>query len=260
MTCEVFVRFYFIKFGKVISIMQLVIELSNQRGRTRTSTLDSRHSFSFGGYFNPKRIRLGSLKIFNDHVMSPGRDFGLHQHKNLELITLVLAGTLTDANEKGQGQELPAGSLYQITSGTGYSHSEENRDPLIPAHYLQIGFAPSEKDLKPRSSFCSIPPLEMNQWTLWVSDKSRKDSSLLTVNQDIRIYGGKFTEMSISQCSLAGENRAGFVFILQGHADVEGHNLQMGDSITVTHTESFTIEALRPCTILWIDVPIDPVI
>ena len=127
----------------------IVLIPADSRGLTKLDWLNSRHSFSFGGYYNPKKMGFGELRVLNDDTVAPGQGFGMHFHDNMEIVTFVLKGSLEHKDSTGGEGVLKAGQMQRMTAGKGIQHSEFNPSKSESAHFLQIWVIPETQDLEP---------------------------------------------------------------------------------------------------------------
>jgi quercetin 2,3-dioxygenase len=127
----------------------LAIRRSEERGRTRLSWLDSRHSFSFGSYLDPAHMGFGVLRVLNEDIVAPGAGFGPHPHRDAEILTIVLEGALEHRDSAGSSGVLEAGDLQRMSAGRGIVHSETNASQTAPVHFLQIWLEPERRGLEP---------------------------------------------------------------------------------------------------------------
>ncbi|NGX47430.1 MAG: putative quercetin 2,3-dioxygenase, partial [Chlamydiae bacterium] len=130
-------------------VMHVDVIASEERGITQNDWLDSKHTYSFGRYHNLSRLNFGTLRVFNDDIVQPGKGFAIHSHENMEIITIVLDGALEHKDNKGNHGILKPGDVQRMTAGTGIEHSEFNASQEEPVHFLQIWVYPKERDLKP---------------------------------------------------------------------------------------------------------------
>src|SRR6266851_9038528 len=121
------------------------IRPANERGQTAIDWLDSRHTFSFGDYYDPAHMSFGSLRVINDDRVQRSAGFGTHPHRDMEIITYVLSGALEHRDSLGTGSIIPAGEVQRMTAGTGILHSEFNASPTDPVHLLQIWILPEKR-------------------------------------------------------------------------------------------------------------------
>ena len=125
------------------------VRRSNDRGKADFGWLDSRHSFSFGQYHDPEHMGFRSLRVINEDRVRPSAGFGTHAHQDMEIISLVLAGSLAHKDSMGHGSVLTAGDVQRMTAGSGVQHSEMNPSLEDPLHFLQIWILPEERGLEP---------------------------------------------------------------------------------------------------------------
>jgi redox-sensitive bicupin YhaK (pirin superfamily) len=135
----------------------IIVRASTDRGRTRLDWLDSRHTFSFGGYFDPNFVGFRSLRVINDDRVKPAKGFGTHSHSDMEIVSIVLEGALEHKDSLGTGSIIRAGDVQRMSAGTGVSHSEFNPSKDEPVHFLQIWFLPERKGLTPATSRRRFP-------------------------------------------------------------------------------------------------------
>src|SRR6266704_3649483 len=158
-----------------------------ERGTANFGWLDSRHTFSFGDYYDPKQIRFGPIRVLTEDRVRPGAGFGTHAHQNMEIISYVLEGALEHKDSIGTGSVIRAGDVQIMSAGTGISHSEFNHSKNDPVHFFQIWVLPKRKGIPPRYDQKSFPTSEKRGRLRLVGSTDGRDGSV-AINQDVLIY------------------------------------------------------------------------
>src|ERR1700683_3620875 len=166
------------------------IRLSQDRGRADHGWLDSRHTFSFADYHDPRFMSFGPLRVINEDRVAPGAGFGSHSHSDMEILSWVLSGALEHKDSLGTGAVIRPGELQRMTAGTGVTHSEFNGSQSDPGHFLQIWVIPARAGLPPGYEQRSFPAHELNnQWRLLASGVPHDGA--LTIHQDVELYAAR---------------------------------------------------------------------
>ncbi|MDO8656455.1 MAG: pirin family protein [Nanoarchaeota archaeon] len=222
----------------------IFIRRSEHRGETKTGWLLSKHSFSFGDYVDKKHRNFGDLQVLNEDFIKPDTGFGMHPHDNMEIITIVLSGTLKHVDSLAHTQTLLPGDVQQITAGTNIQHGEYNASSTQQVHLLQIWIRPRKKGLKPRYSQRRLPPL-LNQETLLAWEK--KDGKTLQIEQHARISRALF-DKEIRHTA----QKQSYVFLIKGKIKIENEILLTGDAAGMHGT--FTLQPQEKSDVIIIDV------
>ena len=207
--------------------MAFEILRSGERGHFDHGWLDTRHTFSFGEYHDPSRMGFRSLRVMNEDRIGPGRGFGSHPHRDMEILTYVLEGTLRHHDSLGNGGPIHAGELQRMTAGSGIVHGEANGSDTEPVHLYQIWIFPDRKGLPPGYEQRSFDPSgRLGHWQVVASVDGRDGS--LTIHQDAtvalaRLGPGVSIEPGI------GPGRHGWIQILRGGVEAGGESLGPGD-------------------------------
>lgn len=236
--------------------METILYRSSDRGLADFGWLKSAHSFSFGKYYDPEKLRFGVLRVLNDDIVAPGKGFGTHPHDNMEIITIPLAGVLKHSDSMGHEQELSVGEVQAMTAGTGLSHSEFNGSDTEPVQFLQIWILPRERNAPPRYSQKRFQEDgRRNRFQLVVSPDGRNDS--LAINQQAGLHLGDFeADQTVSVAPMVSTNGS-FLFVIDGAAVVNGQRLEARDAMGIWNTDRFDMTIEENARILWIDVPMN---
>jgi quercetin 2,3-dioxygenase len=219
-----------------------MIELraAGQRGKAEHGWLSSRHSFSFASYYDPQQVGFSDLLVINDDRVAPSRGFGAHPHRDMEIMSYVLEGELAHRDSMGTGSVIVPGDVQLMSAGTGVTHSEFNNSRETPVHFLQIWVGPSVKRSAPRYQQTNVPESDKRgQLRLIVSPDGANGS--LTIQQDVRIYGGLFDGAENARLELP-EDRYAYVHVARGSVSVNGTRLTEGDGARIRNerTLNFT--------------------
>jgi redox-sensitive bicupin YhaK (pirin superfamily) len=230
----------------------LTIRKANDRGVTRIGWLDSRHTFSFGDYHDPRHERFRTLRVINDDRVAPAQGFGTHPHRDMEIVTYVLTGELAHRDSMGNGEALKAGQWQAMTAGTGITHSEFNPSRTDPAHFLPMWVFPSRRGLTPTYAQTGYPPAErLGRWRVAVSPDGRDGS--LTINQDAVVSQATVRPGDRLEYAFA-PGRGGWLHVATGAVTVNGLSLAAGDGLAVDGEERITVEGAEPGEVILFDL------
>ncbi|KAF2990582.1 pirin family protein [Methylocystis sp. MJC1] len=220
--------------------MQVAIRKADERGMADFGWLDSRHSFSFGQYFDPEHMGFGPLRVINEDRVAPGGGFPTHPHKDMEIISYVLDGALAHKDSTGVGSIVRAGDVQRMSAGTGVRHSEYNASDRAPAHFLQIWILPERDGLAPGYEQKRFGPQEKRGRLRLIASRDGRDGSL-TIHQDVDLYATMLAAgQSVSHQVEPG--RAAWVQVARGRVSVNGARLEAGDGIAVSETDAICLE------------------
>lgn len=213
------------------------VRLSNERGLAKHGWLDSRHTFSFAEYYDPKFMGFSDLRVINDDWVDGGAGFGAHPHKDMEIITYVLDGSIAHKDTMNNVSQLKSGEVQVMSAGTGVFHSEFNASQTDKLNFLQIWVLPNETGAEPRyaqKDFSAAKGV-----TLVVSPDGRAGS--LPIRQDANVYQVKLEqEKAVFH---PGEGRVYYVQVARGEMTLNDTRLSSGDGAYVTGEEILEIEA-----------------
>lgn len=233
--------------------MTTLLHRAETRGRGDYGWLTTRYSFSFGEWYEPRRMGYGALRVLNDDVIAPGGTFPMHGHKDFEIITIPLAGAVTHEDSLGNQGVVRAGEVQVMSAGTGVVHSERNASASEVLELFQIWIAPRAVGLMPRYETRAFAPAQEGSWQLVVSSDAREGS--LMIAQDAQIAragiaaGGTLTYTP----ALAGAGI--YVLVVEGALEVAGVRLERRDALAVDDMPSLELAAVRASSVLVIEVP-----
>src|SRR5258706_2084771 len=225
---------------------------SNDRGHTQLEWLDSRHSFSFGDYYDPKQMGFSDLRVINEDRVVAGAGFPTHSHRDMEIITYVLEGALAHKDSTGTSSVIRVGDVQRMSAGTGISHSEYNAAQTEPVHFLQIWLIPDKTGLAPGyEQRAFLLDEQRGNWTL-IAAKDGRDGSV-TVHQDIDIWAARFSPGGQSSFSLK-PGRNFWTQVTRGAATLNDLALNAGDGAAISDELTLEVKALDHAEILLFDL------
>jgi redox-sensitive bicupin YhaK (pirin superfamily) len=209
----------------------LTLRRAEERGRADFGWLDSRHSFSFGHYFDPKHMGFGPLRVINDDRVAGGGGFPTHPHADMEIVTYVLDGALEHKDSLGNGSVMRPNDVQRMSAGTGIRHSEFNGSETEPVHLLQIWILPEKKGLAPGYEQKSFAREEKQDRLRLVGSRDGRDGSV-TIHQDVDLYSTLPGEGKTVTHSL-NTGRVGWVQVARGSVTLNGQQLYPGDGVAI---------------------------
>jgi redox-sensitive bicupin YhaK (pirin superfamily) len=234
----------------------LTIRPAGERGHTLLDWLDSFHTFSFGQYQDERHAGFRSLRVLNDDRLAPGKGFGAHGHRDMEILTYVLSGALAHRDSTGEGDRLGPNEAQVMSAGTGVIHSEFNASESEPAHFLQIWIDPNAADLPPGYRQIAFAPAEkQGKLRLIAGPPEIVDATALAIQQDARMYASVLDAADTVAHRLA-PGRAAWVHCATGAVVVNGLPLAAGDGVALTGESSVNIQgkASEPSELLLFDL------
>ena len=225
---------------------------SNTRGAADHGWLKSRHTFSFADYHNPSMMGFAALRVVNEDWIEPGKGFGTHPHRDMEIVTYMIEGTLEHKDNMGNGSLIRPGELQRMTAGTGVLHSEFNHSNEDQAHLLQIWILPEKEDLEPGYEQKLFPTEEKkNRWCL-VGSRDGRDGSL-TIHQDLNLYSTVLDEDVEIEFEF-DKSRQGFLQVVRGSIEINGEALDAGDAAMMQKQTAITVRARQDAELLFFDM------
>ena len=206
----------------------LTVRKSQERGYADHGWLKSFHSFSFAGYYDPQHMGWGNLRVINEDWIAAGKGFGTHGHRDMEIVTYVLSGSLAHQDSMGNIKAIPPGDVQRMSAGTGVQHSEFNHAPDATTHLLQIWIEPNVTGVVPSYEQKTFLDTEKQGQLRLVASPDGAQGSV-TIHADARLYAGLLDGKQSAQLTLA-PNRKSYVHLVRGELDVNGQRLTAGDA------------------------------
>ena len=229
------------------------VRRSSERGFADHGWLKSFHTFSFAGYFDPEHVQFGPLRVINEDRVQAGAGFGTHAHRDMEIVSYVLAGELAHKDSLGNGSIITPGDVQRMSAGTGVQHSEFNPSQSAIVHFLQIWIMPSELNLPPSYEQKRFSPEEKRGRLRLIVSPDRAEGSLL-MHQDARLYAGLFDGAETATLEVAPKRRI-YVHVARGTVSANGQRLDAGDALKVCDTARLRIDQGRDAEVLVFDLP-----
>ena len=228
------------------------IRRSTDRGYADHGWLKSFHSFSFADYFDPEHVEFGPLRVINEDRVAPGQGFGTHSHRDMEIISYVLAGELAHRDSIGNGSTIRPGDVQRMSAGSGIMHSEFNGLPDKTTHFLQIWIEPSEKAIAPGYEEKRFDATDKRARLRLIASPDGRDGSVL-IHQDAKIYAGLFDGEESAMLPIPADRRA-YVHIARGEVNVNGVPLKAGDALKATDESQIVLTQARQAEVLVFDL------
>jgi len=233
-------------------VMKTIIRKSSDRGHADHGWLDSRHTFSFADYYDPAHMGFRSLRVINEDRVAPGGGFPSHPHRDMEIFSYVVGGTLEHKDSMGNGRQLKPGQIQLMSAGSGVTHSEFNPSRGEPAHFLQIWIKPRAQGLSPSyTEWHPAPESEQAAKVLVISPDGRENSA--TIQQDADIYRVRLKAGE----TLAHDLKPGrglWLQLISGTLNADGSVLEAGDAACTESAGSFEITATENAEALLFDL------
>ena len=228
--------------------------LSRERGHFDHGWLDTYHSFSFGEYADPRHDGFRSLRVLNEDRVAPGRGFGRHGHRDMEILTLVLEGALRHQDSLGSGSVITPGEIQRMTAGTGILHSEANPSTTEPVHLIQIWIIPDRTGYAPEYEERKVDYSEASgRFKLLASPDGRDET--VRVHQDVTLWLGQVSGEQVLHHEIA-PGRHAWVQVTRGAVRLEGKTLQAGDAAALSEEPGVSLNAAEggPAEVLLFDL------
>jgi redox-sensitive bicupin YhaK (pirin superfamily) len=230
-------------------LSMMLIRKANERGHANHGWLDSWHTFSFADYHDRQWMGYRDLRVINDDLVMPGQGFGTHPHRDMEIITYVLSGSLAHKDSLGNGRVIRAGEFQYMAAGTGVQHSEFNPAKDEAVHLLQIWIMPDRKGLKP--AYAEKSATTTNHWQL-IASKTGRDNSM-SINQDADLWLARLAPNQTVEHALA-TGRHAWLQVAEGEISLNGQPLVAGDAVAVDEATDLNLLPVKPSQVLLFDL------
>jgi redox-sensitive bicupin YhaK (pirin superfamily) len=230
----------------------ITVRRSDARGHANHGWLDSRHTFSFADYYDPREMGFGSLRVINEDRVQPGKGFGTHPHRDMEIISYVLEGALEHKDSLGTGSVIRPGDVQRMSAGTGVLHSEYNPSPREPVHFLQIWIEPSVRGVKPSYEQKAFSADDKRGRLRLVASPDGADGSV-SIHQDARVYAALLDGAEALTYAVPEGHRA-YVHVARGSVQVNGQQLDAGDGAKIAAEAQLRFANGRQAEVLLFDM------
>ncbi len=236
--------------------MKTIYHAANSRGIANHGWLNSHHTFSFGGYYDPERTNFGVLRVINDDTVAGGQGFGTHPHNDMEIISIPLEGDLAHRDSMGNGGVIRQGDIQVMSAGTGIRHSEMNANADRPVKFLQIWVLTRKNGVEPRYQQIRIADSATpNDFQQILSPNA--DDAGVWIHQDAWFSLADFTDGTSKHYDVKRDGNGVYVFVIKGSAKIGEIVLNERDGLGVWDTDGFDVAAIGDSQILLMDVPMD---
>jgi len=220
----------------------ITIRSAQDRGTANFGWLDSRHTFSFGNYYDPNHMGFSNLRVINEDKVTPGQGFGTHGHRDMEIISYVLEGALEHKDSIGTGSVIRPGDVQRMSAGTGIRHSEYNASNTEPVHFLQIWILPEQNGIAPGYEQKTFSESEKSGKLRLVGSRDGRDGSI-TIHQDVNLYASRLQEGETVNHLLA-EGRVAWLQVVRGTVQLNDQSLAAGDGAAITQEPHLALQGI----------------
>jgi hypothetical protein len=224
----------------------------DQRGHSDLGWLNSQHTFSFGSYHDAKHMGYRALRVINDDQVIAGAGFGTHGHRDMEILSFVLSGSLAHRDSMGTSSVIKPGELQRMSAGTGVEHSEFNASSTEPVHFLQIWIVPERTGLEPSYQQKSFPLADRTNCFQRLADRTGTDGAI-TIHQDASLWAANLTAGSSLRQPLP-HGRYAWLQVTQGEVHLGAHTLVAGDGVALIHETLIDLRAGTDAQVLLFDL------
>ncbi len=219
----------------------ITIRPANERGGGDHGWLDTRHTFSFSDYYDPRHMGFRDLRVINEDRVAPGQGFGTHGHRDMEILSYVVSGGLGHRDSMGNGEVIRPHEWQRMTAGTGVRHSEMNASRTEPVHFYQIWILPEAENIRPGYEQKLFAPEEKSGRLRLVASRDGREGSL-KIHQDVSVYNGLLEGGESVEHSL-GAGRHAWLQVVRGSVELNGTRLGAGDGAAVSEEAALRVSA-----------------
>jgi hypothetical protein len=230
----------------------ITVRKCNDRGHARHGWLESRHTFSFADYHDPQFMGFRALRVINEDRVQPGRGFGMHSHRDMEIISYVLEGGLEHRDSIGTSSIIRPGEVQRMSAGTGVSHSEFNHSKAEVVHFLQIWIVPERRGLAPSYEQRAFPDAQRRDRLRRVASRGGADESV-QIHQDVDLYASLLSPGAQIEHPLAAGRHA-WLQVARGSVTANGLDLGSGDGAAISDEASLRVTAGEAAELLVFDL------
>jgi redox-sensitive bicupin YhaK (pirin superfamily) len=230
----------------------LTLRKSADRGYADHGWLQSFHSFSFAGYFDPAHMGWGNLRVINEDRIAPGAGFGTHGHRDMEIISYVVSGELAHKDSMGNVKGIPPGDVQRMSAGRGVQHSEFNHAPDQTTHFFQIWIEPNAKGIAPSYEQKTVPAAQKQGVLRLVASPDSTNDSVL-IHADARMYSGLLDGTQTASLALDPARKA-YVHLVRGAIAVNGVALAAGDAALLAQEDVLRLDQASDAEVLVFDL------
>ncbi|QWD59346.1 pirin family protein [Polynucleobacter sp. MWH-UH35A] len=217
----------------------IILRKSQDRGYADHGWLKSFHSFSFAGYHDPRFMGWGNLRVINEDRVAAGMGFGKHSHRNMEIISYVLAGELAHEDSMGNIKSIPPGDVQRMSAGSGVTHSEFNHAQDQTTHFLQIWIEPNVLEIEPSYEQKAVPEIEKHGQLRIIASPTGKDGAV-KIHADAWVYVGLFNGSQSATVQLDPKRKA-YAHLIRGSLIINGHAITGGDALLIENESKLEI-------------------
>lgn len=230
----------------------IALRKSNDRGHADHGWLDTHHTFSFANYYDPQFMGFRDLRVINEDRVAPGKGFGTHSHRDMEILSYVISGGLAHRDSMGNGETIKPNEWQHMSAGTGVRHSEFNASETDPVHFLQIWLLPQRENITPNYEQKMFAPKEKTGRLKLVASPDARDGSL-KIYQNVSLYNSVLPAGERLEHKLESGRHA-WIQVIKGELDLNNVKMEAGDGAAVSNEESLTLKANQESEFLLFDL------